>query len=352
MRTEPHRPEKKVKPMPFDRKIPTVVRPATRQFSFLPPGVVADKAEARRKEAETDRSVVDGFPLFDVIALSRNVETPSIDWWDLPFVVLDDAQLPVPDSDGQWRCNFETVTNEYENAAPVETPAMHSRELPTILTVQERKRLKHITKLEKRNQEHLMIKLGLKEKEIPTLKPGQMIAFSSGKTPTQIEMEVRKARDDRMKKHEDANAAAKLTPEQRGERNATKRKKDSEDNLTVTVYSMRKLEDPLQCAKLSAMARKWFITGGIFIVKWSPMAFVVIEAGEKGTKKYAGLVKQRIHWEEGNEAVESFQGPALKRSFFNFHKYLFDVTTQCRSFFEKNHAVGLFDAAARFSVPD
>jgi U4/U6 small nuclear ribonucleoprotein PRP3 len=216
-----------------------------------------------------------------------------------------------------------------------------------MLTEQERKRLKHITRLEKRNEEHLMIKLGLKEKEVPKLKPGQLLSFSRGQTPTQIEMQVRKAREDRIKAHEEGNAAAKLTPEQKREKSARKRMADSENDLLVTVFAIHNIDDALVFAKLTSMANKWFMTGGIFLVKYPKINFVVIEAGEKGTRKYTALVNQRIDWGNGNESVTVFQGPAMKRSFFNFHKYIFDVGTQCRTFCEKLGASALFDAAAR-----
>jgi U4/U6 small nuclear ribonucleoprotein PRP3 len=239
------------------------------------------------------------------------------------------------------------VTNEYENTAPIATKQPHEKELPTMLTEQERKRLKHITKLEKRNEEHLMIKLGLKEKEVPKLKPGQLISFSRGQTPTQIEMAMRKARDDRIKAHEDANAAAKLTPEQKREKKAGKRMADAKGDVVVTVFAVRKLDGPLVLAKLTSMANKWFITGGLFFVKYPKMSFVVVEAGEKGTRKYGALVNQRIEWGDGNEVAMVFQGPAMRRCFFNFHKYIFDVGTQCRAFCQKFEATALFDAAAR-----
>jgi hypothetical protein len=98
------------------------------------------------------------------------------------------------------------------------------------------------------------------------------------------------------------------------------------------------------------MGAKWFATGGIFKVKVPEMCFVILEAGVKGQRKYVNLMENRIKWkeeDEANEAVTVFQGRVMKRGFFTFRKYVFDVGTQCRGFCEKYGNVAAFDAAAR-----
>ena len=338
-------------------KVPRAQKPRPREFRFFEPGVLTAQAEAKRHAMEIDASIINGFPLFDVIALERDVETPDIDWWDLPFVILDEHQKPTTDEDGNWTPNLETVTNDYENAAPVPVPQPKVREMPTILTEKERKKIRHITRLEKRNQEHLMIKLNLKEKETPRIKDSQMINFAGGKAvlhPTEVAMAIQKAKEERQRKHQEHNEGRKLTKEQRSEKNAEKRKNDSENNLTITVYAMRRITNPLHFAKLTRMAEKWFITGGVFLVKSPEIAFVVVESGPKATRKYSALVERRIDWnvqEDGstteNQWTISYQGPEFKRHFYNFKKYVFDVGTQCRAFFKKAGAEEMFDSAAR-----
>jgi U4/U6 small nuclear ribonucleoprotein PRP3 len=342
----------KVAPTPVDRRIVAASKPTSREFSFLAAGDITNRVEAIRKKAAIDRKVATGTPLFDVIASQRDVEIPEIDWWDLPFVQLDEHQIPIS-VDGKWIPNYDSVDDTFHNAAPVPVHHHKSKELPTILTQQEKKRLKHIRKLEKRNEERLMIKLNLKEKEVPKLKPGQMITLggtNSALAPTEVEMSVKKAREDRIRRHEEANEARKLTDSERRQKKVKMRRADSENNVSLYVFAVRVLESALNLATLIRMAQKWFMTGGVFKVKFPAMTFVLIEAGEKGGTKFCRLM-ERIKWQEDgdeNRADLVFQGPVTKRSFFNFKRYVFDVGTQCRGFCEKYGSSGAFDAAARY----
>lgn len=336
----------------FDKRIPFVVKPVSRDFKFIQPGSIVNEIEEKRSEVAIDLSVIAGLSIFDKIALSRNFEKPEIDWWDLPYVQLDENQRPVTDENNNWIANYDTIDNEYENAAPIPVHKSVQKEMPTILTPKERKRLKHINKLKKQNEERLMIKLNLKEKEPQRIKMSQMIKLNGGKSilsPTEVEMEIRKNKEARIQKHIENNESSKLTIEQKHEKNVQKRKDDSEDNITASVFAIKNLKNPLHFASLTNMAQKWFITGGIFIVKHPEMSFVVIEAGPKGTRKYCSLVNQRIKWniEENCEAKMTFQGSIASRNFYNFKKYVFDVGTQCRKFFIKNGCEGFFNSACQ-----
>lgn len=346
------------KDAPRDKRIPTVARPVTREFKFINPGVITKDIEEKRSEYEIDMSVMNGLPIFDVIAMKRNYEAPSIDWWDTPYVQIGEDGLPLKDNDGNWIPNYDGVNNDYENAAPVPVPHPKEKELPTILTPEERKRIRHFNKVQKQNEERLMIKLNLKEKEPERIRASQMINFQGGKAvlaPTEIEMKVKKAREDRQKKHEETNIANKLTPEQKHEKKVEKRKKDSEDNVTLSVYCIKDIPTPLQFAKLTKMANKWFMTGGIFIVSHPELHFVICEAGPKGTRKYESLICNRMKWgPTNNDATRNedyianvFQGNVNKRHFYHFKKYLFPGATQCRKFCGKANAEAYFDSAAR-----
>ncbi|KAH0792665.1 U4/U6 small nuclear ribonucleoprotein Prp3 [Histomonas meleagridis] len=337
--------------VPIDRRIPTVSRPLNRDFRFIEPGEIIQETEEKRNEFLVDMSVVNGLSIFDTIALARNFEKPFIDWWDLPFVELDDNNRPIVDDNGLWVPNYSTVNNEYENAAPVPFHKPIEKEVPTILTPKERKRLRHINKLNKQNEERLMIKLNLKPKEPSRIKMSQMIKLNGGKsvlTPTMVELEIKKNKEDRIQKHIEHNQAAKLTPEQRHDKNVSKRKADSEENVTITVFAIKNLNNPLHFAKLTSMGKKWFMTGGIFVVDHPQMSFVIAEAGPKGTRKYCALINQRIKWSEtGSEAIMTFQGYTSRRHFYNFKKYKFDVATQCRKFCGENGCESLFDSASQ-----
>jgi hypothetical protein len=123
--TEFNRKRSPSQPIPFDRRIPTVAKLATRAFSFLEPGSVCERLEVKRREVAADLSVAAGFPLFDALALQCSIDTPTVDWWDVPFMAIDgDAWAPV----------YDSIDNRFENAAPIQTPREPVRESPTVLT--------------------------------------------------------------------------------------------------------------------------------------------------------------------------------------------------------------------------
>ncbi|OHS97080.1 hypothetical protein TRFO_09629 [Tritrichomonas foetus] len=339
-----HRKAEPAPKIPVDRRIPTVIKPLNKEFKFIDPGSISTQIEEKRKEAQIDLAVASGCNIFDTIALSRNYEKPEIDWWDQPYINID------PETK-EWTPNYDTVNNEYENATLIQVPQLKVKEMPTLMSKAEQKRLKHITKLEKQEKERQMIHLNLIPKEPQKLKQSQMIKVNQGQSilaPTQLEMQVKAAKEYRMKKHEKHNADAKLTPEQRSEKNSDKRRKDFEDNnLTTTVFIVESLNEPLNAAKLDRMAKKWFMHGGLFDIAKPEMAFIVVEGGPKGTRKYTKLVEDRIKWDSWKGRIV-FQGTsASKPHFYNFKKYHFNVASECRRFMDKYRAAELFDAAAR-----
>lgn len=328
-----------------DRRIPTVTKPSNREFKFIDPGTISSQIEEKRKEAEIDLSVASGCNIFDKIALDRNFDKPEIDWWDKPFINIDEET-------NEWTPNFDSVNNEYENATLIPSPQLREREVPTFQTEKERKRLKHISKLEKQNEQRLMERLNLIPRAPQRIKQSQMINFNQGKAvlaPTEVEMQAKAAKEYRIQKHEENNAKAKLTPEQRSAKNDDKRRKDFEDNdVNITVFIVDdSVNKPLNSDKLNKMATKWFMKGGIFKIKAPPLNFILTEGGPKATRKYSSLVLNRIQWDNWPAKI-AFQGIiAGKTHFYNFKTYIFNIRTECRRFMEKYRADEFFDAAAR-----
>ena len=345
----------------YDKKIPTVKILKSKRFEFYPPGLISNELEKQRLEYKEDLSVASGFPIFDIIALRRKVETPKIDWWDIPYVHLDENSNPLIDEEGNWLIKDDNLNNNFQNSSPIPIPKFKELEIPTILTPEERKRLKHIKKIEKQNEERLLIKLNLKKPEPPRIKASRMIDLKGGKailTPTAIENEIKNIRENRIKKHLENNEKNKLTIEEKRIKKMEKRKIDSKNNINIIIFKIKYLYHPLHFSKILSMAKKWFSTGGIFIIKNPIISFVIIESGPKGIKKFTSLMENRINWKllhesfdenlsNNNEMKITFIGNSFNRHFYNFQKYVFDISTQCRKFFEKYNAEGYFDSIIR-----
>lgn len=329
----------------IDRRIPTVAKPQTREFKFFDPGAISMEIEEKRKEAQIDLSVAYGYDIFDTIALSRNVEKCEIDWWDQPFVSID-AET------GEWSPNYDTVDDTFENATLIPSPSLKERQVPTFSTEKERKRLRHINKIERQKEQRLMERLKLVPRAPEKIKANQLINFNQGQAvlaPTEVEMQAKAAQEYRKQKHEEANEKAKLAPEQRKQKKEGKRREDFDNNnINITVFIVdESINNPLNASKINSMANNWFMKGGTFLIKQPPMNFIVIQGGPKGTRKFIKLIQDRIKWDHWQGKVV-FQGMAAgKTNFFNFKKYLFNITTECRRFMAKYQAEEFFDAASR-----
>lgn len=334
--------------VPYDKRIPTAVKPLNREFKFIPQGVVSKEIEAKREEVKIDIAVASGLPIFDVIALKRNYEIPDVDWWDAPYIIADDKD--------NWQINENAeVDASFENCEPIKVKQLVTREIPTMLTQEERDRMNHLKKLEKANQERLMIKLNLKEPEPPRVKPQTMISFNSGEAflkPTEVENRTREAAEKRQKAHKERNLENMLTPEEKREKKYRKIQEDADKNTIQLTYVLRSLKQPLNIATILNMGGKHSITGGLFYVKYPEKIFIVAECGEKAARKFKALVQNRLKWDqEGPEGQKmwdlAFESTPLphQRCFGNFRKYVFDALTQCQKFFIKYNAQHLFDPA-------
>lgn len=79
------------------------------------------------------------------------------------------------------------------------------------------------------------------------------------------------------RKHEGANAARKLTPEQRKAKKLRKMKEDLSCGVHVTVYRVRNLKNPAIRFKVDMNAQQYHLTG--CVVLYQDVNLVVVEGG-------------------------------------------------------------------------
>ncbi|MGH0190300.1 UNVERIFIED_CONTAM: hypothetical protein FKN15_044165 [Acipenser sinensis] len=97
--------------------------------------------------------------------------------------------------------------------------------------------------------------------------------------PTKVEAHVRAQMAKRQKAHEEANAARKLTTEQRKEKKAKKLKEDLSHGVHIAVYRIRNLSDPAKKFKVEANAGQLYLTGTVVLRR--DVNVVVVEGGKK-----------------------------------------------------------------------
>ncbi|KAB0395386.1 hypothetical protein E2I00_010472 [Balaenoptera physalus] len=114
--------------------------------------------------------------------------------------------------------------------------------------------------------------------------------------PTKVEAHVRAQMAKRQKAHEEANAARKLTAEQRKVKKIKKLKEDISQGVHISVYRVRNLSNPAKKFKIEANAGQLYLTGVVVLHK--DVNVVVVEGGPKAQKKFKRLMLHRIKWDE------------------------------------------------------
>lgn len=199
-------------------------------------------------------------------ALSEDV--PNVEWWD--SVILTGGY---PDENESTTIKSSTITNLVEHPTQMRPPSMYFLiqfiynlfqinyiikisnidrlffyiladplkpiYMPVFLTKKERKKLRRQNRREAWKEEQEKIRLGLEPPPEPKLRISNLmrvLGTEAVQDPTKIEAHVRQQMAKRLKAHEDANAARRLTADQRREKKARKLKEDTTLGVHVAVY--------------------------------------------------------------------------------------------------------------------
>ncbi|NWZ70629.1 PRPF3 protein, partial [Acrocephalus arundinaceus] len=186
--------------------------------------------------------------------------------------------------------------------------------------------------------------------------------------PTKVEAHVRAQMAKRQKAHEEANAARKLTAEQRKAKKVKKLKEDVSQGVHIAVYRVRNLSNPAKKFKIEANAGQLYLTGVVVLHK--DVNVVVVEGGPKAQKKFKRLMLHRIKWDEqtsntkGEDDDESdeesvkktnkcslvWEGTAKDRSFGEMKFKQCPTENMAREHFKKHSAEHYWDLALSESV--
>lgn len=99
-----------------------------------------------------------------------------------------------------------------------------------------------------------------------------------------------------LRAHEEANAARKLTGEQKKQKKIKKIKEDVSTGVHVAVYRVLNLNNPAKKFKVEANAKQLLMTG--VVVLYRNVNVIFVEGGPKQQKKFKRLMLQRIKWGE------------------------------------------------------
>ncbi|XP_038546516.1 LOW QUALITY PROTEIN: U4/U6 small nuclear ribonucleoprotein Prp3 isoform X1 [Canis lupus familiaris] len=243
--------------------------------------------------------------------------------------------------------------------------------LGVYLTKKEQKKLRRQTRREAQKELQEKVRLGLMPPPEPKVRISNLIRVlgtEAVQDPTKVEAHVRAQMAKRQKAHEEANAARKLTAEQRKVKKIKKLKEDISQGVHISVYRVRNLSNPAKKFKIEANAGQLYLTGVVVLHK--DVNVVVVEGGPKAQKKFKRLMLHRIKWDEQtsntkgdddeesdeeavkktNKCVLVWEGTAKDRSFGEMKFKQCPTENMAREHFKKHGAEHYWDLALSESV--
>ncbi|XP_055947967.1 U4/U6 small nuclear ribonucleoprotein Prp3-like [Argiope bruennichi] len=290
-------------------------------------------------------------------------EVPEVEWWDSYIL----------QSDNYERYNEETklegVTALVEHPIQMKSPCDASQQvfIPLYLTKKERKKLRRQNRREAWKEKQEKIRLGLEPPPEPKVRMSNLMRVLGNQAvqdPTKVEAHVREQMAKRQKAHEEANAARKLTVEQKRDKKIRKLKEDTSTGVHVAVYRVLNLSNPAKKFKVEMNAKQLFMTGCVLLYR--NINIVVVEGGPNQQKKFKRLMLQRIKWNEEqatkdgteqgekieNRCILVWEGTVVQRSFGDILFKLCPTETFAREFFKKRGVEHYWDLVYGMSILD
>ncbi|KAM6910658.1 U4/U6 small nuclear ribonucleoprotein Prp3 [Xenentodon cancila] len=295
-------------------------------------------------------------------------EVPNIEWWD-SYILPSNIAINQETKFGEL--DLFGVTNLVEHPAQMSPPVDTDKPvtLGVYLTKKEQKKLRRQTRREGQKEVQEKVRLGLMPPPEPKVRISNLmrvLGTEAVQDPTKVEAHVRAQMAKRQKAHEEANAARKLTAEQRKEKKVKKLREDLTNGVYIAVYRIRNLQNPAKKFKVEANANQLYLTGTVVLHK--DVNLVVVEGGPKSQKKFKRLMMHRIKWEEHNSKRDDpdgdddtkrnnkcwliWEGTAKERSFGEMKFKQCPTENMAREHFKKHGTEHYWDLALSQSVLD
>ncbi|KAK2194112.1 hypothetical protein NP493_2g07042 [Ridgeia piscesae] len=263
-------------------------------------------------------------------------EVPAMEWWD--SVILKSVDCSKEPDKAITETDVEGITNLVEHPIQMKPPAEMSGEvqIPVMLTKKEQKKLRRQTRNEAQKELQEKIRLGLVPPPEPKVRMANLmrvLGTEAVQDPTKVEAHVRAQMVKRQRAHEEANAARKLTKEQRRDKKIRKLKEDTSLGVHVSVYRIRDFSNPSKKFKVEANANQLFMTGIVILHK--DCNVIVVEGGPKQQKKFRRLMLKRIKWnDESAGAKDDDDDSDDEEKKTNSCKLVWEGTVKSRAFGE------------------
>jgi len=176
--------------------------------------------------------------------------------------------------------------------------------MPLMLTEKEKKKIRHMRKLEKEKERQDMMRFGLltENDNRATLKNFVSVMGTDAFTaPSNAEAIVKKQMAERLAKHLQHNESRRKSAEQKAEKLRKKLKENVESEINVAVFRAGDFSDARRRFKVDINAQQLGL-GGIAVL-WGDCNVVAVEGAAKPVKKFARLMCYRIQWNTPTEGA-------------------------------------------------
>ncbi|NWI08173.1 PRPF3 protein, partial [Crypturellus soui] len=275
-------------------------------------------------------------------------EIPEIEWWD-SYIIPNGLDLYPKGKRLQQRAGWHGLSCELQQAQPKKKHIFSYLMVSYFMTGA--------------SNASSLVSLAVRISNLM-----RVLGTEAVQDPTKVEAHVRAQMAKRQKAHEEANAARKLTAEQRKAKKIKKLKEDISQGVHIAVYRVRNLSNPAKKFKIEANAGQLYLTGVVVLHK--DVNVVVVEGGPKAQKKFKRLMLHRIKWDEqtsntkGEDDDESdeesvkkankcslvWEGTAKDRSFGEMKFKQCPTENMAREHFKKHAAEHYWDLALSESV--
>uniref|UniRef100_A0A0N5A266 U4/U6 small nuclear ribonucleoprotein Prp3 n=1 Tax=Parastrongyloides trichosuri TaxID=131310 RepID=A0A0N5A266_PARTI len=329
---------------------------------FFKPGEIVKKAMLARAKTKLQQDLSEIPVLLD----EKKVDVPSVEWWD-KFILESNNYDNLPTIESLLSEDYANIiTDLVEHPIKKKAPNEPEKEIYPVayLTKKEQKKIRRQNRKEIQKEQAERIRLGLEkppEAKVKVSNLMRVLGTEAVQDPTKMEAHVKKQVAERLKKHEDANAANKLSKEERAEKKRKKLAEDTSLGAHVAIYKVKSLQNPSIKYKVETNAKQCQMTG--IIIYTDNFSVVIVEGGPKQQRYYNRLMLHRIKWSEEeladnsknekdssdepkiiyNECNLVWEGVVLKRNFSGIKSILVENPKQARDLLEKYKVAHYWD---------
>jgi hypothetical protein len=196
-------------------------------------------------------------------------------------------------------------------ASPLIAEETRERPLELRLTTLERRKERHLRRVQNAEHQRLLAKLGLVSGNTERLRQSSLtrsLAAESTLDPTAAALRVRQALAERQAVSDARNAANKLTPEERQSRRAAKMTAGAGQALgwEAALYRVTDLSSARHRFRIHDNARRDAVAGVAVLIPHSRCNLVLVVGGARAMVHLRRVILRRIRWEEARDTDISF----------------------------------------------